>query len=147
MAKILSYLKEVTGNAKAAAAVTRGLLYGINSSGKVAAATNATGAYVAAAGFAVEPLTTAQVNNNDVEALSQIGMVEFDTANIAGGALTIGATVYLDTAGGVTTTSPTANGTLVQPVGIAFSATQVLLNIHAPSVKAQTAGNSNAGLL
>lgn len=147
MGKVLSYVKETTGNVKANAAMSKGLLYGVNSSSKAVAATNASGAYIVAAGFAVDDMTTAQATNNDVAALTTQGVVEFSAANIEGGALTPGAPVYLHTAGGVTTTRPTAAGTLIQAVGVALTATKVLLNVAAPIGKAQAAATTDVALL
>ena len=56
--------------------------------------------------------------------------------------LTRGAPCYLDTtAGGITQTKTSTNGQTLQHVGIARTATEVIGNVHAPTVY-QTAGNS-----
>jgi hypothetical protein len=56
--------------------------------------------------------------------------------------LTVGGLCYLDaTAGGITQTKPNTNGVVLQVVGTARTATEVLGNVGVPQ-KYQTAGNS-----
>lgn len=144
MATVKKYNQWVTWNVKGAAAVTEGLFYGIDTSGNAVVADNTTPK--AALGFAVKGLTTAQYNNGDAVALCQQGVIEFATSEIAGGAFTVGAAVYLGASGGVTTTKPTTNTYLVQPVGVALTTTKAAINTMNGFIVAQTSGNSNIAI-
>jgi len=146
MAKVLKADTTVTTIAKGvSSAINEGLLYGINSSGLVVPADNVTGP-VPAVGFCIKGITAAQASGGVPVALTDRGIVEFAAADIAGGAFTVGATVYLGAAGGVTTTKPTTNTYLVQPIGTAMSATKAKLTVAPGFIVAQTAGNSNVGI-
>lgn len=92
-----------------------GALVNIDSTGKVRNA-NATDATKPAMGFVTA--ATTQPANATVYFPGQI------VAGVSG--LTVGAPVFLSasTAGGVTSTAPSATGNLVQQVGIAISATE-----------------------
>jgi hypothetical protein len=126
-------------------AITEGLLYGINSSGQAVPADNVTGP-VPAVGFAVKGINAAQATAGTPVALTDRGIVEFLTSEIAGGAFTVGATVFVGTSGGVTTTKPTTNTYLVQAIGTAISATKAVIKVVPGFIIAQTAGNSNVGI-
>lgn len=128
-------------NVPAVAAVSEGLLYGINSSGQAVIANRTTGPQ-RAVGVAVTSLTTAQQAAGKVVALTDNAIVECAAADIAGGAFTVGATVYLDTAGKYTSTKPSTAADIIQAVGVAMSATKVFVNITTLTLTLQTAGNS-----
>lgn len=141
MATIRNYDHKVTINVACAAACTEGLLYGINSSGKAVVADRTTGPQ-AAVGFAVTSITTAQASGNVNVALAPRGIVECVAANIAGGAFTAGATVYLDTAGKYTTTKPSTAADILQPVGVALTTLKVAVNIVPYGLTIQAAGTT-----
>lgn len=143
-ATVRKYDVNVTANISTAIAISQGLFYGL-SSGVAILATNLAGAYIAAIGFAVTDMTLAVAGQGKPIALCDRGIVDFAAANITGGALTAGAPFYLSTAGMVTPTRPTANGTLIQPLGIALSTTRGRIIVQTPSAKAQTSGNSDLG--
>jgi hypothetical protein len=145
MSVIKKYDKDVTINVAVAAAVSEGLLYGIDANGKAVVADRVTGPQ-AAVGFAVTSLSTAQMNEGKNVALAQKGIIELETGHIAGGAFTVGATVFLDVTGEYTTTKPTTATHLVQPVGVAMTTTKVVVNIVPGVLVAQAAGNSNIGI-
>lgn len=130
MATIRKYNKDVTINVTATGAITEGLLYGINSSGNPVLADRSTP--IAVAGFAVKGLSSADGAAGKAVALAHIGIVECVAAEIAGGAFTVGANVYLDTAGKYTTTKPATATHILQYVGVAMTTTKVAVNIAPP---------------
>lgn len=129
--------------ARTDAAVVAGLLYGVHTDGKIKLATNLAGSVVQALGVALRAYSLAQVTTNkESVTLYPRGKVKCSASEIEGGAFTTGATVYLHTTGFYTTTRPTTANTLIQPVGIAISATEVLVDIQPSALKAQAAGTS-----
>jgi hypothetical protein len=148
MASILKYDKDVTLNITANLAVTRGLLYGINSSGNFVLADQTTGPQVAFGFAPFDNLSTDVGYLTKAVALTTRGVIDFadTTSMIAGGTFTVGATVWLGTAGGYTTTKPTTNGHLAQAVGIAVGTTRAVIEVSMVPLLAQTAGNSNIGI-
>jgi hypothetical protein len=128
--------------------ISEGLLYGINGSGQAVPADRTGGSVIVAVGFCATPggITAVQATNGIPVALCPMGIVDCAAADIAGGAFTVGATVFTDTAGKYTTTKPTTATHLVQEVGVAVSATKVLVNITPSAKLAQAAGNSNIGI-
>jgi hypothetical protein len=141
MANTKNFDNSMTINVPAAGAVSEGLLYGINASGQAVAADRATGPQ-RAVGFAITSLTAAQASNGNYVALVPTGIVECNTVDIAGGAFTIGGTVYLDTAGKYTTTKPTTAGNILQAVGVAMSASKVAVNIVPYGLTLQVSGST-----
>lgn len=129
-----------------AVAVTKGRLYGI-SSGALIAATNVAGGIIQAIGCAINDVTANEGAAGKQAGLVNRAVVDLDAAMVAGGALTVGAPVYLATGGGYTSTQPSANGTGVQPVGFAIAALQIWLDVRPSALKAQTSGNSTAALV
>jgi hypothetical protein len=144
MAAQTNYDSIVTLNVLASGAISEGLLYGLDTAGKAVLADRTTPQ--TAIGFAVKGLTAAQAAAGEKVALSPRGIVQCVAADIAGSAFTLGATVYVDTAGKYTTTKPTTNGHLHQPVGVAMTTTKVFVNLGVGFILAQTAGNSNIGV-
>jgi len=147
VATILKYDRDVTINQTATIAVTKGLLYGITNTGAYILADRTTP--TKAVGFAIaDNLSTDIGYLTKAVGLSPCGVIDFadNTAVIAGGAFTIGSVVYLDTAGGYTTTKPVTNGNLHQPVGVALTTTRAFIHMTQGYLLAQTAGNSNIGV-
>ncbi len=141
MATVKKYDTDVTINVQAAAAVTEGLLYGIDTNGKAVVADRTTGPQ-RASGFAVRGLTTAEATAGKAVALCSRGIVQLAAADIAGGAFTVGADVWLDVTGEYTTTKPTTATQLLQYVGVALTTTKVAVNLaHALVLTAANAGN------
>ena len=139
MATVKNYLNEMTFNVPVNTSIAEGLLVSLNSSGKAIVADRTTGP-AAAIGFAVSAVTAAQVTANPSinVALCPIGVIECAAADIAGGAFTQGAVVYLDTAGKYTTTKPSTAADIIQAVGRAITTTKVAVIVppYAPTLQA-----------
>lgn len=133
--KVIAYENEVTWQPVAALAIAEGDFVGINNLGtaSLADADGTQGNAVAdkAVGFAVR-------------AAASGAKVALATKGVLDGlsSLTIGAIYYISaTAGGITATRPTTNTHTVQQIGIAISATRLLVDIG-PAFRYQTSGNS-----
>jgi len=141
MANIKNYNADLTLNVPASGAISEGLLYGLNSSGQAVAADRATGPQ-RAVGVAITSLTAGQATNGTNVALTNMAIIECAAGDIAGGAFTNGATVYLDTAGKYTTTKPSTAANILQPVGVALSTTKVAVNIVPYGLTIQASGST-----
>lgn len=133
--RVIKYDPQATFNGVAAEAIAEGDLCGINTAGTInkADADGMQGASVAdkAIGFAVKAAASGAM-----VALAPIATLDGFTS------LTKGGLMYLDTtAGGMTQTKTSTNGVVLQVVGIARTATEVLGHVTPPQ-KFQTAGNS-----
>lgn len=64
------------------------------------------------------------------------GIIYLFSGYQGGGGITLGSTYYLSasTPGGITTTAPVASGTIKQEVGLALSATELLVRLSTPIV-------------
>ena len=106
---------------------------GINSSGQSVAADIDTGP-VKATAVTVNASTAA----GDMQTLVAEGIAEDSSWS-----WTPGAEIYASpTAGGFTATRPTSAGHVVQPIGVALSATRIKFNIAPSSLVVQAPGNS-----
>lgn len=141
MANTRKYNKEVTVNLIATGVVSEGLLYGVDSSGNPVLADRTTGPQKAT-GFCVKGLSAADGAAGKAVALAREGIVECVAANIAGGAFTVGATVYLDTAGKYTTTKPSTAADILQAVGTALTTLKVAVHISPLTLTLQAAGTT-----
>jgi hypothetical protein len=126
------YSRDVTVNLIATGAIVEGLLYGVNGTGNPVLADRATP--ISVVGFAVKGLTAAEGAAGKAAAFTRHGIVELVAAEIAGGTFTIGANVYLDTAGKYTTTKPSTATNILQYVGVAISTTKVAVYVSPPLV-------------
>jgi hypothetical protein len=144
---VLKYDPQLATPVPISGAITEGLLYGVDNTGKMVIANALHGAIVPAVGVALKSLSAGDATAGRVGALLTQGKINFDATEIDGGALTPGQPVYLSIAipGGVTSTRQTGVGDLIQPIGMALTTTQVWLNVIPPALKAQAAGNSNVG--
>jgi hypothetical protein len=133
--RVIKYDPQATFNLIAALDIGEGQLVGINTAGTASLADGdgTQGAAVAdkAIGVAVKA-----AKSGAMVAVAPICTVDgFST-------LTKGAPCYLDTtAGGITQTKTSTNGQTIQHVGVARTATEILFNVHEPTLY-QTAGNS-----
>lgn len=106
--------------------LAEGDLVGLNSSGEIVIATNASGSNIVARGVVLTASTVGQFGATKV--LTKITYFERVKLNGLTG-LTIGATLWLSTAGAVTGTKPSGTGTTNQVVGYAVSATEAIIDI------------------
>ena len=145
MAKVLKADPSVTYPVamNASAAASEGYLYGINSSGAGLLADCSTPVF--AVGFAFRDLSAANSALGKPVILYQRGIIELTASDITGG-WTIGAGVYLSTAGKWTTVKPSTNAYALQPVGVAVSATRVLVDVANHRTLFQTAATSTVSM-
>lgn len=127
----------------ASAAATEGLLFTVNSSSQAVLADNTTP--TRAVGFAIKGISASESASGKPVVLVSRGIVEVAAADIVG-SWTVGALVYLATAGKYTTVKPTTNGVAAQPVGWALSSERVWVDVAPSGLLVQTAGNSNIGI-
>lgn len=130
---VARYARDTAVVLTAGAAISQGQLIGINSSGQAVLADADAGTPIPAVGFALR-----DVASGEKGAFAIAGEL-IDSS----WSWTAGQKLYLSgTAGGLTATAPSTATNLVQPVGIALSATKVLLNISLSQTVVQAAGNS-----
>jgi len=105
-----------------------GVLVGLDTSGDLVLADSSSGEQVRARGFT---LTGSTVGDSLGGTRTKTKMSYIERGKIGGfSGLTIGADVYLTTNGGVTQSAPSASQTIVQIVGYASSATEIIFDIR-----------------
>lgn len=135
-ARVTKYDPECTTSLKVASATTlaEGDLVGVNSSSQAIKADCSTP--VSALGVAVR---AADGSKGEYVTVAPQCTVDGLTSR------TIAATEWLSTAGGITETRPTTAGYLIQPLGIAITATKVLYSISPATATAQSAATTTLG--
>jgi len=130
---ILGYERNSAFRITSGATISAGQLVGINSSGAAVLADADAATPIEAVGFALEDCVS-----GDVIGVAICGRVK-DTS----WSYTPGAKLWLSgTAGGLATSKPATATNLIQPVGKAIAATEVILNIVPSLAVVQTAGTS-----
>lgn len=131
--EILRYDKDSAVPIEYAATIARGQLVGIDANGNAVLADADAGTPIPAVGVALVSGVAGTRGS-----FAMVCAVEDAAASF-----TPGARVYLSgTAGGFTATRPSSNGNLVQPVGVAYAATKIAVNVSQSQTVVQAAGNS-----
>jgi len=136
MAQVVKYKPGTTATLKvdSAETIAEGQLVGVDAQGEAVLADADAGTAIKALGVAVRAASGAA--GDSVTVAMQAVVAGFSS-------LTPGATQYLSgTAGGITETRPETIDDVIQPVGLAVSATKVVFNVAAPFAVRQDAANS-----